>query len=357
MAAAPEVTRAPLGTTPDGVPVEVFTLTNTHSLTVRVTNYGGRILSIRTPDRNGRRDDIVLGYDALESYFTDPHYFGAIAGRVANRIAHARFTLDGRTRHLTANDGPHHLHGGARGFDRVLWRAEPLSGPDGVGIQLEYTSPDGEEGYPGTLHARVSYLLTDRNELAIEYLATADQPTPVNLTQHTSFNLAGSGDVLGHLLQVDADRMIPVDDHLIPTGAIESVAGGPFDFRLPRPIGAGLTADGEQLRLASGYDHDLVLNRTGEGLFRAAELFDPGSGRRLVVFTTEPGLHLYTGNFLSEAVSGKSGRAVCRHGGVCLETQHFPDSPNQPAFPSIILRPGSEYRSRTVFAFGVRSEE
>ena len=315
-------------------------------------NYGGRILSIRTPDRNGRLDDIVLGYDALEYYLSDAHYFGAIAGRVAGRIARARFTLDGRTWQLTPNDGSHHLHGGSKGFDRIIWQAEPFRHQDGLGIRLEYLSLEGEEGYPGALQARVTYTLNDRNELSVEYRATADQPTPVNLTQHTSFNLAGQGDVLGHLLQVDADRMIPVDQSLIPTGAIEFVGGGPFDFRRPRLIGAGLAADNEQLRLASGYDHDLVLNRTGDGLFRAAELFEPGSGRRLEVYTTEPALHVYTGNFLGPAVIGKAGRAGRRHGGVCLETQHCADSPNQPAFPSIILRPGSRYHSTTVFAFG-----
>ena len=239
---APNLTRSPFGSIPGGAPVEVFTLTNIHGLEVRATNFGGRILSIRTPDRNGRLDDIVLGYDALEPYLSDPHYFGAIAGRVAGRIAHARFSLNGRTHHLTPNDSPHHLHGGAKGFDRVVWLAEPFRHQDGVGIRLEYTSPDGEEGYPGTLHAMVSYTLTDRNELSVEYEATADQPTPVNLTQHSSFNLAGYGDVLGHLLQIDADRMIPLDRTLIPTGAVENVGGGPFDFRRPRLIGAGLAS-------------------------------------------------------------------------------------------------------------------
>jgi aldose 1-epimerase len=350
------LTRSPFGRVSGGAAVEVFTLTNIHGLKVRATNFGARILSIRTPDRTGRLDDIVLGYDTLESYLTDQHYFGAVVGRVAGRIANARFRLDGQTCHLTANNEPHHLHGGARGFDRVVWQGRPVHGRHKVGVWLEYTSAEGEEGYPGTVHARVTYTLTDRNELAVEYHATSDRATPINLTQHSSFNLAGTGDVLDHRLQVDASYMIPVDENLIPTGTIEPVEGGPFDFRRPTRIGAGLVTGDQQLQRASGYDHDFVLNRTGDGLFRAAMLSEASSGRTVEVFTTEPGLHVYTGNFLGPAVIGKSGRASCRHGGLCLETQHFPDSPNQPAFPSIILRPNSVYRSTTVFAFGVRRE-
>ncbi len=354
--AAARLTRAPFGATPGGAAVEIFTLTNAQGLVLRATNYGGIIVSFAVPDREGHLADVVLGYDALDEYVADARqYFGAIVGRCANRIARARFTLDGTTYHLAANDGRHHLHGGLRGFDRVVWDPAPVHTDGAVGLVLRYTSPDGEEGYPGTLRTQVTYTLTDRSELTVDYEAATDRPTPVNLTQHSYFNLAGAGtgDVLGHLLAVHADAMTPVDDTQIPTGAIVPVSGGPFDFRTLTAIGARITSDDEQLRRGRGYDHNFVLHRRRPGLVRAARLVEPGSGRTLDVATTEPGIQIYSGNFLDGSVIGKAGRAYGHRSGLCLETQHYPDAPNQPGFPSTIVRPGSAYRSRTVFAFSV----
>lgn len=317
--------------------MEAFTLTNAHGVVVKVTNYGGIIVSLRVPDRTGRVGDVVLGYDSLDAYLRDSRYLGAIVGRFANRIAGARFTLDGTPYRLAANDGRNHLHGGRKGFDKVVWRADPFNTDGGAGVRLGHSSPDGDEGYPGTLEVRVTYTLTDRNEVMVDYLATTDKATPVNLTQHSYFNLAGSGDILAHLVQINADAITPVDQDLIPTGAFAPVAGGPFDFRSPAPIGARIAIDDQQLRRGGGYDHNFVLNRRGPGLVVAARVSDPASGRTLAVHTTEPGLQLYAGDR----------RALC------LETQHYPDSPNQATFPSTILRPGVEFRSQTVFAFGV----
>jgi len=337
-----EVTRAPFGTTPAGEPVEAFTLTNAHGLQMRAASYGGIIVSLSVPDRDGRMADVVLGHDSLEGYISDSSYFGAIVGRYANRIANARFTVDGETYRLAANEGPNHLHGGRTGFDRVVWHAVPWSTDHSSGIVLSYTSPDGAEGYPGKVDSRVTYALTDQNQVVVDYLATTDQATPLNLTQHSYFNLAGDrrGDVLGHLLRINADQMTLVDEHLIPTGSVVPVAGGPFDFGSLTSIGARIATDDEQLRYGRGYDHNYVLNRGASGLIHAAQVVEPGSGRTLDVHTTEPGLQFYSGNHLD-------------HAGLCLETQHFPDSPNQPGFPSTLLRPGAEYRSRTVFTFGV----
>jgi aldose 1-epimerase len=349
------VARAPFGTTPAGDPVEAFTLTSGHGLELRAVTYGGIIVSLSVPDRDGRLADVVLGHDSLEEYIGDSSYFGAIIGRFGNRIANARFTVDGRTYRLTANDGPNHLHGGRTGFDRVVWRGAPFGTDREAGVVLSYTSPDGDEGYPGKLDARVTYTLTDRNELVADFQATTDKPTPVNLTQHSCFNLAGhgTGDVLGHLLWINADRMTEVDDNRIPTGRIAPVAGGPFDFRSPTAVGARIPSDDGQRRGNGGYDHNFVLNRDGSGLVHAARVVEPGSGRTLDVHTTEPGLQFYSGNFIDGRVLGKAGRIYGPRAGLCLETQHYPDSPNQPHFPSTLLRPGAEYRSRTVFAFGV----
>jgi aldose 1-epimerase len=335
--------------------VEVFILRNAHGLELRTATYGGIIVSLSVPDRHGRLADVVLGHDALENYISDSSYFGAIIGRFANRIAGARFTVDGRPYRLTANDGRNHLHGGRTGFDRVVWRAAPFRTGHAEGVALSYTSPDGEEGYPGNLDTRVRYALTDRNELVVDFRATTDRATPVNLTQHTCFNLNGAGDVLGHLLRINADLMTPVDENLIPTGAAAPVAGGPFDFRTLTAIGARIGADDEQLRRGRGYDHNFVLKREHPGLVHAAQVVEPTSGRTLNVYTTEPGLQFYSGNFIDGRVIGKKGRVYGPRVGLCLETQHFPDSPNQPGFPSTLLRPGAQYRSRTVFAFGVTS--
>ena len=352
-----DVTRAPFGTTPSGDSVEIFTLTNAQGLEVRAATYGGIIVSLSVPDRDGRVADVVLGHDSLEAYVSDSSYLGAVIGRCCNRIANASFTVDGRSYRLAANDGPNHLHGGRSGFNRAVWRAASFHLEGGAGVALSYTSPDGEEGYPGNLDVRVTYTLTDRNELIVDFLATTDKATPVNLTQHSYFNLhgAGAGDILDHLLWINADSMTPVDEKLIPTGRIKPLAGGPFDFRSPTAVGARIAADDEQLRRGRGYDHNLVLNRVESGLVHAARVVEPRSGRTLDVHTTEPGLQLYTANHFDGSIVGKAGRVYGPRAGLCLETQHFPDSPNQPGFPSTLLRPGAPYRSRTVFTFGVTS--
>jgi aldose 1-epimerase len=347
------VARAPFGRTPDGQAVELFTLTNARGTEVRAINYGGIIVSLRVPDRAGRFDDVVLGHESLEGYLKASPFFGCIVGRYGNRIAKGQFTLDGHTYHLVTNNGPNHLHGGTKGFDKVVWKAEPVEAPDRAGVVFAYTSKDGEEGYPGNLTARVTYTLNDRDELAFEYFATTDKATPINLTQHSYFNLAGEGtrDVLDHQVTIDADRFTPVDATLIPTGVLATVTGTPFDFRKATAIGARIEQKDEQLVRGGGYDHNFVLNRKGPGLARVIRVVEPTSGRVLEVLTTEPGVQFYSGNFLDGSVIGKGGQAYKRHAGFCLETQHFPDSPNQPSFPSTILRPGQEYRSKTVLAF------
>ncbi len=349
------VTSAPFGVLPSGDSVRVFTLTNANGVELRAIDYGGIVVSLRTPDRNGELGDIVLGYDDLDGYLKSSPYFGALVGRYANRIAKGRFALDGATYQLATNNGPNALHGGLKGFDKVLWRSEIRQDSSGVGVGFRYTSQDGEEGYPGTLSVEVTYMLTDRNELAIDYRATTDKATPINLSQHSYFNLGGdgSGEVLGHVVTIDADRFTPVDTTLIPTGELGSVAGTPFDFRQGVTIGARIGEPDRQLTIAGGYDHNFVLNRGGPGLAHAARVVEPKGGRTLDVATTEPGLQFYTGNFLDGSLTGKGGHVYRHRNGFCLETQHFPDSPNQPAFPSTILRPGAEYRSRTVYTFGV----
>lgn len=355
------VTHEPFGTTTEGEAVNIYTLRNANGIEARVTNYGGIIVSLRVPDREGNFDDIVLGYDSLADYLKGSPYFGSIIGRYGNRIARGRFTLDGQTYTLATNDGPNHLHGGVKGFDKVVWQAEPFQNENGVGLVLTYTSPDGEEGYPGTLQARVTYTLTNQNELIFDYYATTDKPTPVNLTQHSYFNLAGDGkrDILDHVVMLNAKSFTPVDSTLIPTGEIRSVAGTPFDFTTPTPIGARINADDEQIRYGRGYDHNFVLEKDGpEGEpTLAARVYEPTTGRVMEVYTTEPGVQFYTGNFLDGTLRGKNGVVYHHRYGFCLETQHFPDSPNKPNFPSTILRPGDEYRSRTIYKFSVQAEQ
>jgi aldose 1-epimerase len=350
------ISRAPFGKLPDGSDVEVLTLTNANGLELRTITYGAIIVSLRVPDRAGRMGDIVLGYDSLDGYLRDSPYFGAVVGRYGNRIARGRFTLDGRTYRLATNNGPNHLHGGIKGFDKALWRAEPVRSDSGVGVVFTYTSPDGEEGYPGTLTARVTYTLTDRDGLFVEYHATTDRPTLVNLTQHTYFNLAGEArrDILGHELVINADSFTPVDSTLIPTGVIAPVEATPFDFRTPAAIGARIAEHHEQLRFGGGFDHNFVLRREGSGLSHAARVVEPSTGRTLDIYTTEPGLQFYSGNFLDGSITGKGGEVYHHRYGFCLEPQHYPDSPNQPRFPSTVLRPGEQYSSRTVFRFGVK---
>lgn len=352
------MTRATFGRLPDGRVVEQFTLTNAHGVEVRAITYGAIITVIRTPDRAGHSDDIVLGFDSLAGYLNNTPYFGAIVGRYANRIARGQFTLAGATYHLAKNNGPNTLHGGLRGFDKVLWGADPVQTDSGAGLTLHYTSPDGEEGYPGTVAVRVTYTLTPRDELVVDYSATTDKATPLNLSQHTYWNLhgGGRGDILDHVVTLDASGYTPVDSTLIPTGEIAPVAGTPFDFRTPTAIGKRIEQPNEQLKFGRGYDHNWVLDGVGQGkggLAQVAHVVDPVSGRALDISTTEPGVQFYSGNFLDGTIRGKGGAVYGHRGGLALETQHFPDSPNHPNFPSTILHPGEIFRSRTVFTFGV----
>jgi aldose 1-epimerase len=334
---------------------EPIVLRNSRGMEVHAIPYGGIITSIRVPDRDGRSDDVVLGYDTAEAYVrNNSPYMGAIVGRYGNRIAKGTFVLDGRTFRLVTNNGPNHLHGGTKGFDKMVWQPETFHNASGTGVVFRYTSADGEEGYPGALKVAVTYTLNDRNELIVDYLATSDKATPVNLTQHSYFNLSGgTRDILDHELTIDADRFTPVDASLIPTGVLQPVDGTPFDFRKPATIGSRIDGGDEQLRNGNGYDHNFVLNPSGAEPVHAARVYEKTTGRILDVSTTEPGVQFYSGNFLNGAITGKSGHVYNRRSGFCLETQHFPDSPNHPEFPSTILRPGSEYRSRTIFAFSV----
>lgn len=332
----------------DGKEVYLFTFTNKKGSQLSITNYGGIVTSLKVPGRNGQLDDVALGFDSLQGYLDESPYFGAIVGRYANRIREGRFVLDGAEYRLATNNGPNHLHGGIRGFDKVVWEAEPFQSEDGNGLVLTYLSPDGEEGYPGNLEAQVVYRFTDKDELVIDYHATTDKPTPVNLSHHGYFNLAGTSgrDILNQVLYIDADRYTEVDETLIPTGNLQPV-DGPMDFREPKKIGQDIE------KVKGGYDHNYVLNN--EGRFeKVAELFDPVSGRVMAVITSEPGLQFYSGNFLDGSITGKKGIVYTKHSGLCLETQHFPDSPNRPEFPDVILRPGEEYEYTTIYRFGVR---
>lgn len=334
-----------------------YTLENANGLRMRVSESGGAVMELHVPDRSGQFSDIVLGYDSVDGYKTGKGYLGALIGRYGNRIANGAFSLDGTSYRLALNDGAHHLHGGARGFDRAIWKTEPISGEGFSGLTFEYRSIDGEEGYPGNLDVRVTYKLTDANEWVIEYGATTDRATVVNLTQHAYFNLAGhhSGAILDHELELNADAMTPVDAGLIPTGEIASVSGTPFDFRRAKTIGKDIEAQNVQLERGRGFDHNFVLNKTGEeGPERAAFVYEPTSGRTLEMLTSELGAQFYTGNFLDGSEIGKGGAVYGRRSGFCLETQGYPDSPNQAHFPSTRLDPGQQYRSTTIYRFGTR---
>jgi aldose 1-epimerase len=350
---SPGITQAPFGTLPDGAPVTQFTLVNRHGMLVRILDFGGVITEIHVPDRDGRFADVALGFDRLEPYLGESPYFGALIGRYGNRIAKGRFVLGSHKYTLATNNGNNHLHGGNRGFDKVLWQASV----EGNALRLRYLSRDGEEGYPGNLDAQVVYSLTDDNEIVVRFSATTDQPTPVNLTQHSYFNLAGitgCGDILGHELFIDADGFVPIDAESIPLGEVRSVAGTPFDFRQPRPIGGQIGEQDEQLANGQGYDHCFVLNRPdgSRELGRAVRVRDPGSGRVLELFTQEPGVQFYSGNFLDGTLVGK-GCSYPFRGGFCIEPEHFPDSPNQPDFPNTILKPGETYATESRFRFSV----
>jgi aldose 1-epimerase len=337
--------------------IKLYTLKNANGLIVKITNYGATITSILAPDRNGKMVDIALGYDRVEDYMNavDKPYFGAIVGRYGNRIAGGQFQLMGETFQLAKNNGENHLHGGTIGFDKVVWKA--VFKPSENRLVLSYLAKDREEGYPGNLDVQVTYSLTDDNELVVEYFATTDQATPVNLTQHTYFNLRGEGEgtIVFHELMINADKFTPVDKTMIPTGEIVDVQDTPFDFRQSKTIGREISSIDKQLQFGGGYDHNWVLNRTdSEEMTLAAKAYEPASGRVLEVFTTEPGIQFYSGNFLDGRLKGKSGKPYRKQSGFCLETQHFPDSPNQPGFPDTILLPGNDYRSKTIFKFSTR---
>jgi aldose 1-epimerase len=342
------------GKTPDGQPVDLYVLTNKSGAEAAITNYGGAVVSLKVPDRSGKLADVVLGYDTADGYVNDKSYFGALVGRYGNRIGHAQFVLDGKTYTLAKNNGENSLHGGIAGFNKALWTARMLPAKDGQSLELSYLSKDGEEGFPGDLKVTVTYTLTDANALKIDYSATTEKKTVVNLTNHSYFNLAGqgAGDILGHLLTIQADKFTPVDSGLIPTGELRDVRGTPFDFRKSTAIGARIDRDEEQLKLGGGYDHNFVLRRSaGVGESLAARVVEPASGRVLEVWTTEPGVQFYTGNFLDGKTVGKGGITYPKRSAFCLETQHFPDSPNQPKFPSAVLNPGDRYHTITTYKF------
>jgi aldose 1-epimerase len=343
------------GDAPGGEPIYLYTLTNAKGMEAKVTNFGAILVSLKTPDRHGALADIVLGYDTFDAYLKSRGFFGATVGRYANRIAHASFTLDGHTYTLAHNNGENTLHGGIRGFHKVIWTGRAIAGPPQA-VEFTYLSRDGEEGFPGNLTVTVRYTVTQKNELRIDYGATTDKPTVVNLTNHSFFNLAGegSGDVLRHILTIDADRFTPAAAGLIPTGELRSVAGTPFDFRKPTAIGANIDATDEQLRMSRGYDNNFVLNHAAGKLSFAARISDPESGRTMEVLTTEPGLQLYTANSMGGSDPGKGGKVYKARGAFCLESDHFPDSPNHPDFPTTVLRPGAHFRSATVYRFTAR---
>jgi aldose 1-epimerase len=352
--AKPQILKQPFGKIAEQKAADLFTLTNASGVEAKIMTYGGTVVSLKVPDRTGKMGDVVLGHDALEGYLKNNPYFGSIIGRYGNRIAKGRFTLGGSVYTLAKNNGENHLHGGIQGFDKVIWKPKEIRNKDGVGLALTYLSKDGEEGYPGNLSVSVVYTLTNQNELKIEYGATTDKETVVNLTNHSYFNLAGSGSILNHEVMINADRFNPVDKGLIPTGELRSVKGTPMDFTSPTAIGARINQQDEQLILGKGYDHNWVLNHAGGTLGMAVRVYEPSSGRVMEVHTTEPGVQFYTGNFLDGSIKGKGGHAYEQRFGFCLETQHFPDSPNQPKFPSTVLKPGQKYTTTTVYKFSTR---
>ena len=339
------------GKTESGQPVRQYTLANNSGVEVDVLDYGGLIRTLTAPDRNGAPGDVVLGFDTFDEYLAGHPYFGVLVGRFANRIRGASFELDGVRHQLARNLGDDHLHGGDGGFDKVVWQAQPFQNEQAVGLRLSHHSPDGEDQYPGALDSEVTLSLDDDNALRLDYRATCDAPTIVNLTNHSYFNLAGRGAILDHVAMIDADAFTPMDCTLIPTGELRDVTGTPFDFRRPTAIGARIDADDEQIRFGGGYDHNFVLNGAPGTLRLVARVTESTSGRVLEVLTTQPGVQFYTGNLMETSSAGKDGQIYPHHGGFCLETQHFPNAPNQPNFPSVVLRPGEAYSETTVFRF------
>lgn len=347
------VKKQAFGKTPDGSAVDLFTLTNKKGIRISITNYGGIITSVMTPDRSGKMGDIVIGFDSLGGYLQTHPYFGALVGRYGNRIAKGKFSLAGREYNLAVNNGANHLHGGLKGFDKVVWNARESTAADAASLELKYLSKDGEEGYPGNLSVTVTYTLNDKNEFRIDYAATTDKDTVLNLTNHTYFNLRGTGDILKHEVMLKASKFTPVDIGLIPTGELRNVAGTPFDFNKRTAVGARIDQNDEQLKFGKGYDHNWVLDGQPGTLRPFAEIYEPTTGRLVSLSTTQPGVQFYTGNFLDGSLTGK-GRTYAFRNGLCLETQHFPDSPNKPNFPTTVLKPGQSYRSTTVWHFGTK---
>ncbi|HVV01313.1 MAG TPA: aldose epimerase family protein [Verrucomicrobiae bacterium] len=351
---AGEIRREPFGQTADGTPVYLFTLRNPHGIEAKISNYGGILVSLKTPDRHGNLGDIVLGFDNLNDYIKSSPYFGALIGRYGNRIAKGKFTLDGKEYSLPINNGPNSLHGGLKGFDKVVWEPKVLATPDGPGLELHYVSKDGEQGYPGAMDVTAVYRLGDDNTLHLEFTATTDKDTIVNLTQHSYFNLAGHGTILNHIVMINADKFTPVDSTLIPTGELRPVAGTPFDFRQPTAIGARINENNEQLKFANGYDQNFVISKPMGKLGLDARVYEPTTGRVLEILSTEPGLQFYSGNFLDGTLTGKGGWVYQFRDAFCMEPQHYPDSPNHPNFPSTELKPGQTYRNTIIYKFSTQ---
>jgi len=347
------MTKQPFGKMADGTAVDLYTLKNKNGIQADITPYGATVVRLLTPDKNGKLGDVALGFDTLDGYLQDEPYFGAVVGRYGNRIAKGRFKIGAQEYKLAVNNGENSLHGGIKGFDKHVWQAKDVSAGDKAALELSMVSPDGDEGYPGKLEVKVTYTLTDNGELYLDYRATPDKDTVVNLTNHTYFNLAGQGegDILGHEIQLFAEKFTPVDKGLIPTGELRPVEGTPFDFRKAMLIGARINADDEQIRLGGGYDHNYVVDGQPGVMRRAARVHDPKTGRVLEVMTVEPGVQFYTGNFLDGKLTGKGGKVYPKRSGLCLETQHFPDSPNQPKFPTTLVKAGAVYQTSTIWRF------
>ncbi len=348
-----DIQEEPFGTA-DGQPVSLWILRNAHGAEARICNYGGIVVSLKVPDRNGAFGDVVLGYDKLDDYVKNSPFFGALIGRYGNRIARGKFTLDDVTYTLATNNYPNALHGGPKGFDKRVWQGQAFDGPAGPSLVLNYLSKHLEEGYPGNLIVKAVYTLTDDNELRLDYTATTDQDTVINLTQHSYFNLAGRGTILGHEVLIPADRFTPVDSTLIPTGELRPVAGTPFDFREPTAIGAWINQDDEQLKFGGGYDHNWVINKPPGQFGLMARVYEPTTGRVMEVWSTDPGLQFYSGNFLDGTITGKGGWVYQFRDAFCMEPQHFPDSPNHPNFPSVVLKPGQTYHNTILYRFAVK---